>query len=119
MTREPSSTFNSIIAHPRASHSRDFGLVKHALNRNWNWERFTRYRERAVSAIRALVIACDRSGEIHKDFDPIDVVRASIGVATWRPVQDWQHSAKWLVDTLIIGSCQTTYAGLGSRESSL
>ena len=118
MTREPSSTFNSIIAHPRASHSRDFGLVKHALNRNWNWERFTRYRERAVSAIRALVIACDRSGEIHKDFDPIDVVRASIG-ANVATSPDWQHSAKRLVDTLIIGSCQTTYAGLGSSESSL
>jgi len=119
VTREPSPTFNSIIARPRASHSRDFGLVKHALNLYWNWERFTRYTERAVSAIRALVIACDRSGDIHKDFDPIGVVRASIGVANVATSPDWQHSAKWLVDTLIIGSCQTTYAGLGSSESSL
>ena len=72
------------------------------------------YTERAVSAIRALVIAFD----IHKVFDPIDVVRASIG-ANVATSPDWQHSAKRLVDTLIIGSCQTTYAGLGSSESSL
>ena len=60
-----------------------------------------------MSAIRALVIAFD----IHKVFDPIDVVRASIGVANMATSPDWQHSAKRLVDTLIIGSCQTTYAG--------
>ena len=63
--------------------------MKHALNRNWNWERFRRYTERAVSAIRSLVIACDRSGDIHKDFDPIDVVRASIGVANVATSPDW------------------------------
>jgi hypothetical protein len=60
-----------------------------------------------------LVIGCDRSGDIHKDFDPIDVVPASIGVANVATSPKSQHSAKRLVDTLIIASCQTTYAGLG------
>jgi hypothetical protein len=39
------------------------------------------------------------------------VVLASIGVANEATSPDWQHSAKRLVDTLIIGFCQTTDAG--------
>ena len=49
-------------------------------------------------AIRALVRRVIKSGDIRKDFDPIDLLRALIGVAN---VSDWQQSARRLVDSLV------------------
>lgn len=55
-------------------------------------------------AIRALVKRAVKSGDIRKDLDAIDLLRALIGVANVATTPDWQHSAKRLVDILITGS---------------
>ena len=55
-------------------------------------------------AIRALVKRAIRSGDIRKDLDPIDLLRALIGVSNVGSGPDWQQSARRLVDILITGS---------------
>jgi AcrR family transcriptional regulator len=55
-------------------------------------------------AIRALVKRAIKSGDIRKDLDPIDLLRALIGVSNVATSPDWQQSAKRLVDILITGS---------------
>src|SRR6266700_5790492 len=52
-------------------------------------------------AIRALVKRAMKSGDIRKDLDPIDLLRALIGVANVATSPDWQQSARRLVDILI------------------
>jgi len=48
-----------------------------------------------------------KSGDIRKDLDPIDLLRALIGVANMSTSPDWQKSARRLVDILITGSRPT------------
>lgn len=55
-------------------------------------------------AIRALVKRAVKSGDIRKDLDPIDLLRALIGVANVGTSPDWQQSARRLVDILILGA---------------
>jgi AcrR family transcriptional regulator len=55
-------------------------------------------------AMRALVKRAIKSGDIRKDLDPIDLLRALIGVANVATSPDWQQSARRLVDILITGS---------------
>jgi len=58
-------------------------------------------------AIRALVKRAVKSGDIRKDLDPIDLLRALIGVANVATSPDWQQSARRLVDILIAGARPT------------
>jgi AcrR family transcriptional regulator len=58
-------------------------------------------------AIRALVKRAVKSGDIRKDLDPIDLLRALIGVANVGTSPDWQQSARRLVDILIAGARPT------------
>jgi AcrR family transcriptional regulator len=55
-------------------------------------------------AIRALVKRAIKSRDIRKDLDPIDLLRALIGVSNVASSPDWQQSARRLVDILITGS---------------
>ena len=55
-------------------------------------------------AIRALVKRAIRNGDIRKDLDPLDLLRALVGVANVATSPDWQQSAKRLVEILITGS---------------
>ena len=55
-------------------------------------------------AIRALATRAVESGEMRGDLDPIDLLRAIVGVSTVGSGPDWQQSAKRLVDILIAGS---------------
>ena len=55
-------------------------------------------------AVRVLVDRAIKSGDIRKDLDPIDLLRALIGVASVSTSPDWQQSAKRLVDILITGA---------------
>ena len=55
-------------------------------------------------AIRALVSRAIRSCDIRRDIDPIDLLRALIGVSSVATTPDWQQSARRLVDILITGS---------------
>jgi AcrR family transcriptional regulator len=58
-------------------------------------------------AIRALVRRAIESGDIREDLDPIDLLRALIGVANVATSADWKQSARRLVDILITGSRPT------------
>jgi AcrR family transcriptional regulator len=55
-------------------------------------------------AIRALVKRAIKSGDIRKDLDAVDLLRALIGVSNVGSGPDWQQSARRLVDILITGS---------------
>ena len=55
-------------------------------------------------ALRALVKRAIKSGDICKDLDPIDLLRALVGVANVATSPDWQQSARRLVEILILGA---------------
>ena len=55
-------------------------------------------------AIRALVKRAIKSGDVRRDLDPIDLLRALVGVSYMATSPDWQQSARRLVDILISGS---------------
>src|SRR5215475_10952385 len=61
-------------------------------------------RAQIQGAIDALVQRAIKSGDIRKDLDPFDLLRALIGVSNVASTPDWQQSAKRLVDILILGS---------------
>ncbi len=61
-------------------------------------------RAQIVGAIEALVKRAIKSGDIRKDLDPFDLLRALIGVSNVAAGPEWQQSAKRLVDILITGS---------------
>jgi len=61
-------------------------------------------RAHIQGAIDALVKRAIKSGDIRKDLDPFDLLRALIGVSNVASSPDWQQSAKRLVDILITGS---------------
>ena len=55
-------------------------------------------------AIDALVTRAIKSGDIRRDLDPFDLLRALIGVSHVASGPGWQQSARRLVDILITGS---------------
>jgi AcrR family transcriptional regulator len=55
-------------------------------------------------ALRALAKRAIQSGDIRNDLDPIDLLRAIVGVANVSASPDWQQSARRLVDILIAGA---------------
>src|ERR1700731_4514228 len=57
-----------------------------------------------IRAIKALVTRAIESGDIRPDLDPVDLLRALVGVANVASAPDWGESAKRLVDILILGS---------------
>jgi AcrR family transcriptional regulator len=56
------------------------------------------------AAIDGLVKRAKRSGDLRKDLDAYDLLRALIGVSHVGSGADWQPSARRLVDILIAGS---------------
>jgi len=61
-------------------------------------------RGQVMGAIDALVKTAMKSGDVRKDLEPFDLLRALIGVSHIATGPDWQESAKRLVDILIKGS---------------
>jgi len=55
-------------------------------------------------AVRALAKRAVRIGDLRKDLDPVDLLRALVGVSNVASNPDWQQSARRLVDILIAGS---------------
>jgi AcrR family transcriptional regulator len=55
-------------------------------------------------AIQSLVTRAVASGDIRADLDPLDLLRALVGVSNVASAPDWQQSAKRLVDILLLGS---------------
>jgi AcrR family transcriptional regulator len=56
------------------------------------------------AAIDGLVKRAKRSGDLRRDLDAYDLLRALIGVSHVGSGADWQQSARRLVDILIAGS---------------
>ena len=65
---------------------------------------FEASRSRIRGAIDALVKRAIESGDIRKDLEPFDLLRALIGVSNVASGPGWQQSARRLVDILITGS---------------
>src|ERR1700745_166177 len=61
-------------------------------------------RGQIQGAIDSLVKRAIKSGDIRKELEPFDLLRALIGVSNVASTPDWQQSAKRLVDILITGS---------------
>jgi len=61
-------------------------------------------RAQIQGAIDALVKRAIKSGDIRKDLDPFDLLRALVGVSNVASAPDWQQSARRLVDILLTGS---------------
>jgi AcrR family transcriptional regulator len=61
-------------------------------------------RVQVAGAIDVLVKTAIKSGDIRKDLEPFDLLRALIGVSNMATGSDWQESARRLVDILIKGS---------------
>jgi AcrR family transcriptional regulator len=56
------------------------------------------------TAINGLVARAIESGDIRVDLDPLDLLRALVGVSNVASTPDWSQSAKRLVQILIAGS---------------
>jgi AcrR family transcriptional regulator len=61
-------------------------------------------RSQIQGAIDSLVKRAIKSGDIRRDLEPFDLLRALIGVSHVATGPDWQQSARRLVDILITGS---------------
>jgi len=61
-------------------------------------------RAQIQGAIHSLVKRAIRSGDIRRDLEPFDLLRALIGVSNVASGPDWPQSARRLVDILISGS---------------
>jgi AcrR family transcriptional regulator len=65
---------------------------------------FAASHDQIHEALSALVKRAIKSGDVRKDLDPMDLLRALVGVAHVATSPDWQQSARRLVDILITGS---------------
>src|SRR5215468_2036402 len=65
---------------------------------------FEASRDQITAAIDALVKRAIESGDIRPDLDPLDLLRALIGVSNVASGPDWAQSAKRLVHILVLGS---------------
>ena len=61
-------------------------------------------RAQIEGAIHSLVKRAIKSGDVRKDLEPFDLLRALIGVSNVASGPDWPQSARRLVDILITGS---------------
>jgi AcrR family transcriptional regulator len=66
--------------------------------------------ELITGAITTLVKRAVASGDVRKDIDPSDLLRALVGVSYGNPDVGWQASARRLVDILMDGLRGTTSA---------
>jgi AcrR family transcriptional regulator len=69
---------------------------------------FAASHDQIHEALRALVKRAIKSGDVRKDLDPMDLLRALVGVAHVATSPDWQESARRLVDILLTGSRPNT-----------
>lgn len=56
------------------------------------------------AAIGSLVSRAIESGDVREDIDPLDLLRALVGVSNVASAPEWQQSARRLVDILLLGS---------------
>ena len=73
-------------------------------------------RSQIKGAIDSLVKRAIKSGDIRRDLEPFDLLRALIGVSHVASGPDWQQSARRLVDILITGSGPSRRARGGNTQ---
>jgi AcrR family transcriptional regulator len=61
-------------------------------------------RAQIQGAVDSLVKRAIQNGDIRRDLEPFDLLRALVGVSNVASGPDWQQSARRLVDILITGS---------------
>ena len=59
------------------------------------------------TAIDSLVERAIANGDVRRDLDPLDLLRALVGVSSVASAPDWARSARRLVEILILGSRMT------------
>jgi hypothetical protein len=59
--------------------------------------------ELITSAISSLVKRAIASGDVRKDIDPSDLLRAMVGMSYGNPDAGWEASARRLIDILMDG----------------
>jgi AcrR family transcriptional regulator len=59
--------------------------------------------ELITQAISTLIKGAVRSGDVRKDINPSDLLRALVGVSYGNPDADWEASARRLIDILMDG----------------
>jgi len=59
------------------------------------------------TAIDSLVERAIANGDVRRDLDPLDLLRALVGVSNVASAPDWARSARRLVEILILGSRPT------------
>jgi hypothetical protein len=59
--------------------------------------------ELITSAISTLVTRAIDSGDVRRDIDPADLLRAMVGVSYGNPDAGWEASARRLIDILMDG----------------
>jgi AcrR family transcriptional regulator len=64
---------------------------------------YTTSVELITGAISTLVKRAIASGDVRKDIDPSDLLRALVGVSYGNPDADWEASARRLIDILMDG----------------
>jgi AcrR family transcriptional regulator len=71
---------------------------------------YTSSVELITGAITTLVKRAVASGEVRKDIDPSDLLRAMVGVSYGNPDAGWEASARRLIDLLMDGLRRTATA---------
>jgi AcrR family transcriptional regulator len=61
-------------------------------------------KDQITGAINALVQRAIKNGDMREDIDPMDLLRALVGVSNVASAPNWPESARKLVDILIAGS---------------
>jgi AcrR family transcriptional regulator len=69
-------------------------------------------RAQITGAIDALVERAIASGDIRRDLEPFDLLRALVGVSNVASSPEWKQSARRLVDILIAGSRPSKWGGV-------
>ena len=57
-----------------------------------------------IAAVTVLVDRAIKSGDVRSDLEPLDFLRALVGVSNVASAPDWQKSARRLVEVLMAGS---------------
>jgi AcrR family transcriptional regulator len=65
------------------------------------YQQTTRVMEEAASALASRAVA---SGDLRRDVDPMDMLRAIYGISSAGSAEDWPEKARLFVDILIQGS---------------
>jgi AcrR family transcriptional regulator len=82
-------------------------------------EMFEAHKSKVQTAGKLIYDRAVKSGDIRADINPLDHLRAILGVIYFTSTDDWKDSAERLVDILIQGSSPTILSSKGSSTAEL